>query len=92
MSKEDIFNKFIYAWTNDNSGESFISAREVEIYSLSEAIKLAMEQFAKQESIAFAEWISKNKLVYDFASWTWLYDHKLYTTTELFTLYQNREK
>jgi hypothetical protein len=42
--REEVFEKYIHAWKN-NEGENFISPRDVEKYTLPEAIKAAMEEY-----------------------------------------------
>ena len=55
--------------------------------------KLAMDEYAKQESIGFAEWIAKNNYTCFQQGWTNVKKFKpdWQTTEQIYTIYQNQK-
>ena len=75
MTKEDLLNETM----THVAGLSFYGVRK-------QAIGEALDRWAKQQSIAFAEWASAHYIWVDFNKWDGDND-ETYTTEELYNLF-----
>lgn len=85
MTKEEIIEQHCFVEYDDNIKSDVVHSNAINIYT-------AMEEYSKQESIAFAEWCTqnyedKNGMTETLADWESFLTREHFTTEQLYNLY-----